>query len=291
MSSEKKRYVPKSQNIKSSSSPRPVDTRYKTEDVTNTKGNEWEDYFLKRDLLMGIFDKGFEKPSPVQEESIPVILAGQSVIARAKNGTGKTAAFVIPILEKCDIQVNTIQSVILVPTRELALQTSSVVKELGKYLNVECMVSTGGTPLREDIYRFYKTVHILVGTPGRILDLASKEVADLSKASIMVMDEADKLLSQDFQPIIEQLLEYFPKNVQILMYSATFPLHVKDFSMNYLPSAQMINLMDELTLKGLTQYYAFVQEKKKTSIKVSPKLFDIETKNNGTQLGTPQIHK
>jgi ATP-dependent RNA helicase DDX6/DHH1 len=170
---------------------------------------------------------------------------------------------VIPILEKCYIQVNNVQAVVLVPTRELALQTSSVIKELGKYLNVECMVSTGGTPLRDDIYRFYKTVHILVGTPGRILDLASKEVADLSKANVLVMDEADKLLSQDFQPIIEQLIDYFPKSVQILMYSATFPLHVKDFSVKYLPDAQMINLMDELTLKGLTQFYAFVQEKKK----------------------------
>ena len=254
MNSEKKRYVPKTQNPKPNSEPRPVDTRYKTEDVTNTKGNEWEDYFLKRDLLMGIFDKGFEKPSPVQEESIPVILAGQSVIARAKNGTGKTAAFVIPILEKCDNQCDYIQSVVLVPTRELALQTSSVIKELGKYLNIECMVSTGGTSLREDIYRFYKAVHVLVGTPGRILDLASKEVANLSKAHVLVLDEADKLLSQDFQPILEQLIEYFPKDRQILMYSATFPIHVKDFSSKYLPKAHMINLMDELTLKGLTQY-------------------------------------
>jgi len=262
MSADKKRYVPKSQPQKSLTD-RPKDTRFRTEDVTKTKGNEWEDYFLKRDLLMGIFDKGFEKPSPVQEESIPVILAGQSVIARAKNGTGKTAAFVIPILEKADISLNAVQAVVLVPTRELALQTSSVIKELGKYLNIECMVSTGGTPLREDIYRFYKTVHILVGTPGRILDLASKEVADLSTSGILVMDEADKLLSQDFQPIIEQLIEFFPKNLQILMYSATFPIHVKDFSSKYLPNAQMINLMDELTLKGLTQYYAFVQEKKK----------------------------
>jgi ATP-dependent RNA helicase DDX6/DHH1 len=263
MSTEKKKYVPKPQNSKEIPEARPKDTRYRTEDVTNTKGNEWEDYYLKRELLLGIFDKGFEKPSPVQEESIPVILAGQNVIARAKNGTGKTAAFVIPILEKCDTQTTQIQAVVFVPTRELALQTSSVIKEIGKHMNVECMVSTGGTPLREDIYRFYKTVHVLVGTPGRILDLASKDVADLSKVQMLVMDEADKLLSQDFQPIIEQLLEYFPKSVQIMMFSATFPLHVKDFSLKYLPDAQMINLMEELTLKGLTQYYAYVQEKKK----------------------------
>ena len=192
-----------------------------------------------------------------------VINQFEKIALIAKNGTGKTAAFVVPILEKCDSQTNAIQSVVLVPTRELALQTSSVIKELGKYLNIECMVSTGGAPLREDIYRLYKTVHVLVGTPGRILDLASKEVADLSAAQILVMDEADKLLSQDFLPILEQLIEYFPKDRQILMFSATFPIHVKDFSNKYLPNAHMINLMDELTLKGLTQYYAFVQEKKK----------------------------
>ncbi|CAE8624939.1 unnamed protein product, partial [Polarella glacialis] len=106
----------------------PPDQRVKTADVTNTKGNDFEDYFLKRELLMGIFEKGYEKPSPIQEESIPVALAGKSVLARAKNGTGKTGAFVIPLLEKCNTTKNVIQGLILVPTRELALQTSSVVK-------------------------------------------------------------------------------------------------------------------------------------------------------------------
>jgi ATP-dependent RNA helicase DDX6/DHH1 len=133
------------------------------------KGHEFEDYYLKRELLMGIFEKGFERPSPIQEEAIPVILAGRNVLARAKNGTGKTAAFIIPSLEKVDASQNCIQVLMLVPTRELALQTSAIVKEVGKHLPVQTMVSTGGTNLRDDIMRLYSPVHILVGTPGRIL--------------------------------------------------------------------------------------------------------------------------
>ncbi|KAL8425176.1 hypothetical protein Efla_007522 [Eimeria flavescens] len=244
--------------------PRPVrQNMFRTADVTQTKGNEFEDYFLKRELLKGIFEKGFEKPSPIQEEAIPVALSGRHILARAKNGTGKTAAFAIPILEKCQIDKKAIQGLILVPTRELALQTSAVVKELGKHLNVQCMVSTGGTSLRDDIMRLYNTVHVLVGTPGRILDLANKDMADLRQCHIVVMDEADKLLSPEFQPVVEKLIEFIPKQRQILMFSATFPVTVKDFKSKYLPDAHEINLMEELTLKGVTQYYAFVEERQK----------------------------
>ena len=113
------------------------DNRYQTEDVTLTRGQEFEDYFLKRELLMGIFEKGFERPSPVQERAIPIILQNRNVLARAKNGTGKTAAFIIPCLEKTDPVKKHIQVLILIPTRELALQTSAVVRELGKHMKVD----------------------------------------------------------------------------------------------------------------------------------------------------------
>ena len=152
---------------------------------------------------------------------------------------------------------------ILVPTRELALQTSFFIKEIGKFLKVESMVSTGGTFVKEDIYRLYKTVHVLVGTPGRILDLSSKRVANLNKCEIFVLDEADKLLSIDFYPIVEKLIEFLPVNAQIMMLSATFPVTVEGFKKKYLPKAKEINLMDELTLKGISQYYAYVEEKQK----------------------------
>ncbi|XP_062205127.1 DEAD-box ATP-dependent RNA helicase 12-like [Phragmites australis] len=239
------------------------DTRYRTEDVTATKGNEFEDYFLKRELLMAIYEKGFERPSPIQEESIPIALTGSDILARAKNGTGKTAAFCIPALEKIDPEKNAIQVVILVPTRELALQTSQVCKELGKYLNIQVMVSTGGTSLKDDIMRLYQPVHLLVGTPGRILDLTRKGICMLNDCSILVMDEADKLLAPEFQPSVEQVIHFLPANRQLLMFSATFPVAVKAFKEKYLPRPYVINLMDELTLKGITQYYAFVEERQK----------------------------
>jgi len=240
------------------------DDRIKTEDVTNTKGNDFEDFFLKRELLMGIFEKGFEKPSPIQEEAIPIALAGRNVLARAKNGTGKTGAYVIPTLEKIDATLPHIQGLILVPTRELAMQTSAVVKEISKHIEgLNTMVSTGGTNLCEDILRLSQDVHILVGTPGRILDLSEKRIAVLDNCSIITLDEADKLLSDDFQPVIERIIDLCSAQRQILLFSATFPVTVKQFTDANIPDPYVINLMDELTLKGVTQYYAFLEERQK----------------------------
>ncbi|KAF2260996.1 ATP-dependent RNA helicase DHH1 [Lojkania enalia] len=239
------------------------DSRPQTEDVTATKGLEFEDFFIKRELMMGIFEAGFEKPSPIQEETIPVALTGRDILARAKNGTGKTAAFVIPTLERVNPKSNKTQALILVPTRELALQTSQVCKMLGKHLGLNVMVSTGGTGLKDDIIRLSDPVHIIVGTPGRILDLAGKGVADLSACQTFVMDEADKLLSPEFTPVIEQLLGFHPKDRQVMLFSATFPVLVKSFKDKHMNSPYEINLMDELTLRGITQYYAFVEEKQK----------------------------
>ena len=178
---------------------------------------------------------------------------------------------------------------ILVPTRELALQTSQVCKELGKHLGVEVMVTTGGTSLRDDIMRLHAVVHVMVATPGRILDLAMKEVAKLKTCTMLVMDEvilwtasfdygiisknplewwslytappdgalmclqADKLLSPEFQPIIEQLINFCSPQRQICLYSATFPVTVKQFKEKFLKKPYIINLMEELTLKGVTQ--------------------------------------
>eukprot|EP01061_Rhynchopus_euleeides_P001774 TRINITY_DN112_c0_g1_i1.p1 TRINITY_DN112_c0_g1~~TRINITY_DN112_c0_g1_i1.p1 ORF type:complete len:407 (+),score=219.86 TRINITY_DN112_c0_g1_i1:94-1314(+) len=241
-----------------------VDSRKKTDDVTATKGTDFEDYYLKRELLMGIFEKGFERPSPIQEATIPVALTGADILARAKNGTGKTGAFVIPTLQKIDTTQNHVQALILVPTRELALQTSQVCKELSKHMGVAVMVTTGGTSLKDDIMRLYNPVHLLVATPGRVIDLAGKRVAKLEKCDLMVMDEADKLLSPEFAPLVEQTLSFLPKKRQILAFSATFPMNVKTFMDKHMtPPVHEANLMDELTLKGVSQFYAFVEEHQK----------------------------
>ena len=237
--------------------------------MTDVKGQHFEDYNLNILLLKGIYEKGYDTPSPVQEEVIPEALQRRNIIARAKNGTGKTGSFVIPILQliNTDLKLpNSIQALILVPTRELALQISSTVKEIGKYLNVQCMVSTGGTNLKEDIHRLRNQmtpVHVVVGTPGRVLDLSLKKVMNLSNCGILVLDEADKLLSQDFQKTVENIIKILPQNKQIMLFSATFPIDVRQFKEKYIKNAVMKNLMKELTLLGVTQYYTYIEEKLK----------------------------
>jgi len=241
----------------------PKDRRKKTSDVTATKGNDFEEFCLKRELLMGVFEIGWEKPSPIQEASIPAALLGRDILARAKNGTGKTGAYILPILQRINVEIPSIQALIIVPTRELALQTGQICIDLGKHIKPRIMVTTGGTDLKDDIMRIYQTVHIVIATPGRILDLMDKKVAKMEKCNILVLDEADKLLSQDFKGMLDVLISFLPKERQILMYSATYPLTVENFMKKHLHDPYEINLMEELTLKGVTQYYAFVQERQK----------------------------
>uniref|UniRef100_A0A3Q4G6X2 RNA helicase n=1 Tax=Neolamprologus brichardi TaxID=32507 RepID=A0A3Q4G6X2_NEOBR len=202
----------------------PKDMRMKTSDVTATKGNEFEDYCLKRELLMGIFEMGWEKPSPIQSSLFPAL--------------------------------------VIVPTRELALQVSQICIQVSKHMGgVKVMATTGGTNLRDDIMRLDETVHVVIATPGRILDLIKKGVAKVGQVQMIVLDEADKLLSQDFVVMMEEILGFLPKQRQILLYSATFPLSVQKFMVHFKPYE--INLMEELTLKGVTQYYAYVTERQK----------------------------
>lgn len=167
----------------------PRDLRKRTSDVTDTKGNEFEDFCLKRELLMGIFEKGWEKPSPIQEASIPIALLGRDILARAKNGTGKTGAYIIPMLQRIDVTKDHIQAMAIVPTRELALQTSQICIELSKHLKARVMVTTGGTNLKDDIMRIYENVHVIIATPGRILDLMEKRVAQMDRCNMLILDE------------------------------------------------------------------------------------------------------
>nr|CUU99187.1 hypothetical transcript [Hymenolepis microstoma] len=243
--------------------PLPKDERLKTIDVISTKGNSFEDFCLKRDLLKGLYEKGWSAPSPVQESSIPMALTGRDILARAKNGTGKTGAYLVPTLERIDPKINKLQSLILVPTRELALQTSQIATDVSKYLGINIMVTTGGTNLADDIARLDGAVHCLIATPGRIVDFLNRSILKLDHCSTLVLDEADKLLSIGFNEMILNVIKSLPENKQIMLYSATFPVSVQSFTKAHLKNPYEINLMEELTLKGVTQYYAYVQEKHK----------------------------
>jgi len=252
------------------------DSRWKTEDVKPHKIMSFDKMNLKPDLLKGIQAMGFEAPSPVQEESIPSIIRGEHVLARAKNGTGKTAAYLIPILQRIDTTDNTPgkpQALILVPSRELALQTSRTCYLLGEFLGARVMVSTGGTELTEDILRMKQTVHVLVATPGRALDLLNPKnktsdpepvkLMDHSGIKVVVLDEADKLLSDDVAVMMNKILTALPPTKQVLLFSATFPASIKNFSDHLKPAPKTINVMDELTLKGISEYYMYIKEEYK----------------------------
>ena len=235
-----------------------------TEDVTRTRGTEWRDYGLRVELRKGLYSKGFERPSPVQEEVVPSALAGRNVLARAKNGTGKTASYLVPILEKLDLAAAKIQAVVLLPTRELALQTADVCIQLARYMDgAKIMCCVGGTPVQDDILRLSQTVHVVVATPARLLDFARKGVARLGDVRTLAFDEADKLLTGHFLEDVHSLLEFLPSNCQKLLLSATYPNEVARFVNGYVPDVVKINLMDELYLHGVKQFYAFVDESSK----------------------------
>lgn len=256
---------PDSDDWKSSLSLPEKDSRIKTADVAPVEGCTFDSFCLKRDLLKGIYEKGWEYPSPVQRSSIPVAMTGRDIIARAKNGTGKTGAYSIPILDSIDTSLNEIQACILVPTRELALQTSQICIELTKYMDVKTMLIIGGTYLKDDLIRLSQTVHLLVGTPGRLIDLMARGFINLSHCKTVVLDEADKLLSEELKNAVERILEKCDSTRQLLVYSATYPVVVQSFIKTHLKNPFEINLMERLTLRGITEYYAYVQEKFKVS--------------------------
>jgi ATP-dependent RNA helicase DDX6/DHH1 len=194
-----------------------------------------------------------KKPSSIQEESIPIALSGRDILARAKNGTGKSGAYLIPLLERLDLKKDNIQAMVIVPTRELALQVSQICIQVSKHMGgAKVMATTGGTNLRDDVMRLDDTGHVVIATPGRILDLIKKCLEKVDHVQMVVLDEADKLLSQDFVQIMEAFILTLPKNRQILLYSATFPLSVQKFMNSHLQKPYEINLMEELTLKGVT---------------------------------------
>jgi ATP-dependent RNA helicase DDX6/DHH1 len=240
----------------------PRDMRLKTVDVMSRKNCNFIDFNLRRSLMKGIYSIGWERPSPIQEETIPMALAGRHILARAKNGTGKTGGYCVPILERVKSEMKKLQALIIVPTRELALQTTNICQILCRFEDIQIMATTGGTGLRDDIMRLDKA-QAIVATPGRILALMERTELDVSSCKMVVLDEADKLLSSDFKSKVDKIVALLPSDRQIMLFSATFPTSVRDFTDKFLDSSYKVNLMDELTLKGITQYYAYVQEKQK----------------------------
>src|SRR5687768_5098591 len=193
---------------------------------------------LSADLLKTVIEEGYTTPTPVQAAAIPLVLAGRDVLAAAQTGTGKTAAFTLPILDRLRPQANTsfsparhpVRSLILVPTRELAMQVDESVRTYGRTVPLRSTVVYGGIPMDPQIKALRAGVEILVATPGRLLDLVGQKVANLGQVEILVLDEADRMLDMGFLPDIQRIIELLPKRRQNLMFSATFSDDIRRLS-------------------------------------------------------------
>jgi ATP-dependent RNA helicase RhlE len=193
---------------------------------------------LSADLLRTVAEEGYTEPTPVQEKAIPLILAGRDVLAAAQTGTGKTAAFTLPILDRLRQHANTsfsparhpVRVLILVPTRELAVQVDESVRTYGRTVPLRSTVVYGGMPMEPQIKALRTGIEILVATPGRLLDLVGQKVANLGQVEILVLDEADRMLDMGFLPDIQRITALLPAKRQNLMFSATFSDEIRRLS-------------------------------------------------------------
>jgi ATP-dependent RNA helicase DeaD len=210
---------------------------------------------LSPELLAAIETHGYVEATPIQELTIPLTLQGKDVIGQAQTGTGKTAAFGLPILQNIDTTDSSIQALIVSPTRELAMQTHDELVKLGKGQHVRAQVVFGGSPISRQIRYLENTPHILVGTPGRLLDLINRGAVDLSHVKTLVLDEADEMLNMGFLPDIESIISRTPEKRQTLLFSATMPDAIKNIGVKFMTNPEHIQVAaKELTTDLVEQY-------------------------------------
>jgi len=226
------------------------------------------DLDISDDLLQAVTDMGFVSPSPIQAEAIPPILAGRDVIGQAQTGTGKTAAFGIPALELIDTSDRSVQVLVLCPTRELALQVADEVRKLAKYkrgLRVEAIY--GGDSIERQIRSLKGGVHIVIGTPGRVMDHMERNTLKLDNVRMMILDEADEMLDMGFREDIESILEDMPQERQTILFSATMSKPIMTITQKFQKDPVLVKVVKkELTNQNIEQVYFEVKPKAKVEV-------------------------
>ncbi|MBI5598980.1 MAG: DEAD/DEAH box helicase, partial [Deltaproteobacteria bacterium] len=207
---------------------------------------------------------GFEVPTPIQEKTIPALLTGRDVIGQAQTGTGKTAAFGIPIVERVDRAGHGVQALILAPTRELAIQAAEEMNKLGKFKRLHALPVYGGTSIERQIKALAKGVHIVVGTPGRVLDHIERKTLSLKGVKVVVLDEADEMLDMGFLDDINRILKETPEERQTLLFSATMAEQIMKISKRYMKNPEKIRIAsDTLTAPKINQIFYEVRNDQK----------------------------
>jgi translation initiation factor 4A len=220
----------------------------------------FEDLDLKEQLLRGIYSYGFEIPSAIQKKAILPVIDGHDVIGQAQSGTGKTATFTIGLLQRIDEKLEKTQAIVLTHTRELATQINTVVTAISSFMNIKVNISVGGNSLRDNINELLDNPQVVIGTPGRVLDMINKKALCTRHLKILVIDEADEMLSRIFLTQIHDVFRYLPENIQVGLFSATMPIEFFDLTKKFMRDPiEILVKTEELTLEGIKQYYINVE--------------------------------
>jgi translation initiation factor 4A len=225
---------------------------------------EQEELGLNDDILRGIYSYGYEKPSPIQRVAIKPIIDGHDIVIQSHSGTGKTATFIIGLLHRIDVELNETQCIIVLNTRELADQTYKVFQNLAKYTSIKCNLCIGGDMQYKYVSDNVKE-HVIIGTPGRISDLINKGIIKSDSIKMIVVDEADDVLSVSFRKQVKKIFQNIPREAQVVLISATIPPEMAELFGNLLKPEYLSILVkdDELTLDGIEQYYINLDEQYK----------------------------
>jgi ATP-dependent RNA helicase DeaD len=241
----------------------------------------FEEFILSNSVKRAIRDMGFSIATPIQEESIPHALAGRDIIGQAQTGTGKTLAFGIPIVEKVDPLVRKVQAIVLTPTRELAVQVANELGKIGKHKRIAVLPVYGGQPIEKQLGQLRKGVHIVVGTPGRVIDHIRRGTLNLKPVRLAVLDEADRMLDMGFIDDMKFILAKIPGKYQTMLFSATIPPEIAWLAKRYMKDPVEIAVSkDTLTVPQTKQIFFEVRESGKLG--VLTKL--IETERGGVFL-------
>jgi ATP-dependent RNA helicase DeaD len=232
-------------------------------EITKFEGLE-----LNPSILRAVEEMGFEEMSPIQAKAIPIMLQGKDIVGQAQTGTGKTAAFGIPLLQKINTKDRNLQAIVLCPTRELAIQVAEEIRKLGLFMHgIKILPVYGGQEISKQIRSLKSGVQIIIGTPGRVMDHMRRKTVKFDSVNTIILDEADEMLNMGFREDIETILSQVPEERQTVLFSATMPGPILDIARTYQKSAEIIRVVKkELTVPKIEQYYYEVNHKNKEDV-------------------------
>jgi len=231
---------------------------------------------LSRPVIQAIANMGFEETTPIQELTVPLAMAGRDVIGQAQTGTGKTAAFGIPLVEKMEVEPGNVKGIVIAPTRELAVQVAEEINRIGHFKGIHALPIYGGQDINWQIRALRNRPQIIIGTPGRLMDHMRRKTIRLQQVDMVVLDEADEMLSMGFIEDIETILREVPEERQTMLFSATMPKPIQDLAQRFMKNPEYISIKNkEVTVPDTEQNYLEVQERQKFDVLC--RLLDIQS--------------